>query len=124
MPVSFELSVGYVAPTVALWRGPSRTTIRQGAVDGDRVTFEWATQDVFSAYQVCVVPQGTYAHAYAIPIGDTYGSVNVAGSDGPYLPDSPIKTTITADDLAAIDDNEGARVIKVFVLSSAGYWSS
>ena len=121
MAAIFELTVGFVAGTVALWHGPSVSTLKDVPGCGS-LSFRWAAKYPFVEYAVCVVPAGVSGHDTSVPVGSAHGSVNIAGT-GSFAANSPMETTLTAADLQAADDVDGAKIVKVFVKTADGLWS-
>lgn len=108
-------------PTVTVVVAPMVESVSKVA-GHDEATFSWECNVAFTDYAVRVLPTTASPYYSGSQIGTDYGSVNVSGS-GSFPAETPIQTTIKGEDLAFASPNDGTKVIKVFVLDTAGRWS-
>lgn len=110
------------APTPNITTAPSATKVSKVATF-DTVTFGWQSDQAFDQYKIKVVPSTGSINTAGTQIPTTAGSSNVSGSAGGYPATTTITTTIKGTDLETASAGDGAKIIKVFVMDSAGNWS-
>lgn len=116
------ITLDTTVPVVAVQSGPTPAKISKQT--GKRTsTVVWQSDTAYDEYQVRVVPSSGSAHTAGTLIGTANGSSNVSGSAGGYPATTNVTTDIDGADLEAAGA-EGANVVKVFVMDSAGNWSA
>lgn len=120
--VSDSITLDTVVPTVTV-TGPDKATISK--VTGFNLAVINFMADVaFNEYKVCVVPATSSTQDAGTVIGTTNGSQNTSGSDGDYPASENIQVTISGADLEAASSGDGVKIVKVFVKTAAGTWST
>jgi len=89
----------------------------------DKSNFSFTVDTIFEEYKVKVVSASGSSHDTGILIPLTAGSTNMSGSVGGYAAITAINSTVDATDLKTASAGDGAKIVKVFVLDSAGNWS-
>lgn len=121
--LSDTITLDTVAPVVTIVSGPDATKVSK--VSGKRtVNFGWQSDIVFDEYKVKVVPASNSIHTAGTTLLTTNGSSNVSGTAGSYPATTTINTAIDGRDLEVADTGDGTKIIKVFVKSPTGNWSS
>jgi len=132
--VKFRDDVGNITPAwdanvildtagpVVTITGPDVSKISE--VSGfDTCAFSFSASEAFVEWKVKVVPSTSSAHTAGTQIPTTGGSTNMSGSTSTAA-STPVSCTIKGADLAsACSDEDGAKIIKVFVKDAQNNWS-
>jgi len=89
----------------------------------NKSSFSFTVDTVFEEYKVKVVSASGSSHSTGILIPLTAGSTNMSGSVGSYPASTAINSTVDATDLKTASAGDGEKIVKVFVIDSAGNWS-
>lgn len=90
----------------------------------DEMHFNFSADSDIVEWKVCVNEAGQQP-ATAVPIGTTYGSINMTGTN--LVANTSVSCMVTGRDFGAtskVDDNDGAYEIIVYVKDEAGNWSA
>lgn len=121
---SDSITLDTAVPTVTV-TGPDKSTISE--VTGFNTAIINFMADIeFVEYKVCVVPATSSSQDAGTLIPTTAGSINTSGTneEEPYEADTNIQVTINGADLKAASAADGEKIIKVFVRTAAGTWST
>ena len=119
--VTDNITLDTSVPVVTI-TGPDVSVISKVATF-DTAIFNFQADSEFVEYKVCVVPSSASTQDAGTVIPTTAGSANTSGSEGNYEADTNIQVTIKGTDLATASSADDVKIIKVFVLNSAGTWS-
>jgi len=92
--------------------------------DKNVVNFTFQADTTFIEYRVKVVNSVGAEEVAGVQIPTTNGSVNTSGTGTFDTTISPINVTIYGLDLQTASSGDGEKIIKVFVQSESGLWSS
>ena len=116
--IDLDLTSAVVTITTAIDRGRISKV-----APCDSALFLWQTNQDFIAYQIRVVPSAGSPHLAGVALGTAHGSGNAAGV-GVFPASTPITTVVNGADLEAASPGDTRKIVKVFVQSAAGVWSS
>ena len=85
-------------------------------------SFTWTPSMDVVAYEVRVVPSHGSPHQTGVALGTAHGSIHVSGAAVDAA--EQVVTTISGADLEAASPGSNAKVLKVFVRTADGIWST
>lgn len=120
--VSDTITLNTAIPVVTISAGPDVARISKQP-GRDAAAFSFQSDVAFLEYMVRVVPATNSAYTAGTLIGTANGSTNMSGT-GTFSANTNINSTIKGADLGAASAGDGNKIIKVFVKSQSGIWST
>ena len=111
-------------PAIIIVVAPSTESVSWGPNGVQNVSVGWQSSNLFAAYKIKLVNSIYDVHTSGIDLGVAGGSTNVSGSAGNYQPNTTITTTIDGNDIKTASAADGTKLIKIFVQSNLGVWST
>ena len=109
-------------PTVTITQQPSKTKISKVA-PFNFFTFKFKAAQDCTEYKVCFVGSTSAAASEGVEIPVTGGSLNITGTD--LVAETEVEVTVYTEDLLAASDNgDGEKIVKVFVKTEDDVWSA
>lgn len=104
--------------TVTLVSGPTQSTISRVAGQ-DSSSVQWQADGAFASYMIRVVPADTSPVSAGTLVEQDQAVAAGSGAGG-----TPYTSDITDAELEAASSGEGDKILKIFVRSPSGTWST